>query len=197
MAAISVMVGNSLLARISTEARNIVAVSVHGDMIGAPLATLEATGGHYENSVNSDHRIFIDSYEINDGDTVKVSFSESAPALTLGQTIDELCLNETYTNQDSETEAEIWRGLRLQTKLRQRVLVEFHAPSGEVTAHRTPNDSDMYSINAIWDWTKPDQVRVSLSSTSYAALEAKQNGTTIKRSCLLYGECLSFRLKAL
>ncbi len=197
MAAISVTVGNSLLARISTESRNIVAVSVHGDMIGGSLATLEATGGHYENSIYSDHRIFIDSHEINDGDIVEISFSESELDPTLGQTIDELCLNETDTNEDPKTDADIWRGLRAQTKLRGGVLVEFHVPNEEVTVYRTPNDSDMYSINAIWDWTKPDQVRVSFSSTSYAALEAGQNGITIKRSRLLHGESLSFQLKAL
>ena len=192
MAAISVATNSIILATISTEAKNIVSVHIHGDTIGPELAHINATGGNYEGASNSDHRIFIADYEITESHRIEISFSEGVLDFPLGKTIDDFYSDDEPEFGPWQPESEIWEFLRHKPKVRDGFKLELVKPNGEIVSVQTAPGSYSFGLSVGWNWKRPDTARISLTSASIDAIENRRGSTDHASFRIKLGQSICF-----
>lgn len=197
MAAISVTVNGATLNTVSTDARNVVAVHIHGDLVGPELAHINATGGSYGKSDGTDHRIFIEDLEIKESDEIVISLLEKGIDCPIGKTIEELHPGDGAGSKTWQLEDKVWNDLRRKRQMRRGFWLELIKPDGEAVVAQTTPESYMFGLNVVWNWTRPDSARVSLSSASIDSIESRQDGTQYTSFRIQFGQSVRFVVKQL
>jgi len=184
------------LVAVSTEGLNVLTVRVHGDVIGPEFAFVDVSGGHYGDEQYNKHLIWVNEREIDPGDEVEVAFRKETLTSEPGKTIEEL-----YPGHEAEvgrwqSVEEVFKDLAKTPKVREQFAFQVVSPSGEVIKSRTEANDHGFGFSVLWDWTHPDIARVSLTSSSLAAVENRQGGTKHARIRLKLDQSVKLRVGA-
>lgn len=184
------------LVTISTEGLNVVVVRVQGDRIGPEFASIQAIGGRYGEEKDNKHLIWVDEHQIAQGDEVGVEFLEEVTTSHPGKTIDELYPDDDNQTGPQQSVEEIFQDLARKPNVRERFTFRVVPPSGEViNACTEPNDHS-FGFCVLWDWTRPDEARVSLTSDSLEGIEKKQAGANHSQFRLQFSQVVKLRVSA-
>jgi hypothetical protein len=194
MAGFLVTVNGTPLASISNEGLNIIAVQVHGDVIGEELAVIEVFGGMYGHGTADKHLIWISDHEISADDEVEIAFSESVSTSHSGKTIEELHPEAGSKNGSGQSMDDLFEELSSRPRVREKFTFELVQPDGDMI--RTSTDPSDYSFHfsAMWKWTKPDEARVSLSSNTLEKIARREDGSNHAAFRLQFGQKTTLRI---
>jgi hypothetical protein len=181
---------------VSTEGMNVFSVRVGGDVISLELASLDVSGGYYGDDSENTHFIWLSEQEISAGDEVEVVFLQEASTSQAGKTIEELHPDEQVQCGPPIPIDMIFRHLAGRPKLREHFAFSLVPPSGEVITAQTEQDDHSFGFSVLWNWTRPEEARVSLSSTSLENIEKRQSGADHARFKLHFGERVRLRVSA-
>ncbi len=194
MAGFLVTVNGKQLASVSNEGLNIIAVQVHGDVIGEELATVEVFGGNYGNGEADKHLIWVSDYEISTRDEVEIAFSEDVATSYPGKTIEELHPETGKHDEPCQPTEDLFKELATRPKLREKHTFELVAPDGEVIRTSTGHDEYSFHFSAMWKWTKPDEARASLTSNSLEKIAKREDGSNHASFTLQFGQSVKLRV---
>ena len=81
-------------------------------------------------------------------------------------------------------------------KLRDGFNFELLPPDGDLIRASTDPGVFSYHLSAMWNWTKPDRARVSLTSSSLEKIASREDGARHAAFALMFGEKFTFRISA-
>lgn len=181
---------------VSTEGLNVLPVRVHSDLISPEFAFIDVSGGYYGDEENKKHLIWLHEKEINPGDEVEVEFLEEISTLDPGKTIEELYPDDEAQTGPSQSVEEIFKDLAKKPKVREKFSFRLVSPSEEDINSRTEENDHSFGFCILWDWTRPNEARVSLSSNSLESVEKRQGGPEQARFRLQFGKRVRWRVSA-
>lgn len=194
MAGLLVTVNGTTLASVSNAGLNIIAVQVHGDVIGEEIATIEVFGGLYGHGDADKHLIWVSDHEISRDDEVEIAFGEKVSTSHPGKTIEELHPESGRQDGPGQSMDDLFEELSSRPRVREKFTFELVQPDGEMI--RTSTDPTDYSFHfsAMWKWTKPDEARVSLSSNTLEKIGKREDGSNHAAFRLQFGQITTLRI---
>jgi len=196
MAGLIVAINGKPMASVSDAGLNIVTVQVHGDVLGDELAALDVHGGLYGQGDADKHLIWISDHEISARDEVEIEFGEEVSTSYRGKTIEELHPEPSNQEGSEQSMDDLVEDLSTRPKLRDGFNFELLPPDGDLIRASTDPDVFSYHLSAMWNWTKPDRARVSLTSNSLEKIANREDGTKHAAFVLMFGEKFTFRISA-
>ena len=194
MAGFQVTVNGRHLASVSNEDLNIIAVNVHGDVIGEELATVEVFGGNYGNGEADKHLIWVSDHEISTDDEVEIVFREDVSTSPPGKTIEELYPEAENQDGSRQSMEDLFKELATRPKLREKHTFELVLPDGDLIRTSTGHDDYSFHFGAMWKWTKPDEARVSLSSNTLEKIAKREDGSNHAMFKMQFGQKVKLRV---
>lgn len=194
MAGFQVTINGEPLAAVSNDGLNIIAVQVHGDVIGEELASVDVYGGNYGNGEADKHLIWISDHELSKDDEVEIAFSEEVPTSHPGKTIEELHPDSGEQDKSCQSIEEMFEELATRPKLREKHTFELTPPDGEIIRKSTSNDDYSFHFSAMWRWIKPDEARISLTSNTLERIVKREDGSNHATLKLRYGQKVRLRI---
>jgi len=191
-----VSLNGKFLVAVSTEGLNVLSVRVHGDLISPEFALIYVSGGHYGDETNNKHLIWLNDQEIGPGDEVEVEFREETSTSTPGKTIEELYPDDVPKMRPWQSIEEIFKDLAKKPKVREKFVFQVEPPSTEAINSCTEPNDHSFGFSILWDWTRPNDARVSLSSNTLDSIERRQDGTEHARFRLQFGQRVNLRVSA-
>jgi hypothetical protein len=194
MPGLAVSLNGRKLAVVSTEAANILSVRVHGDVIGPEFANVDVSGGLYGEGEKSVHLTWVNEQEIAPGDEIEVVFLESASTSHAGKTIEELYPAEDEPMGPWPPLDIAFREIAKQPKVRDGFRFRVVPPTGEPTECRMGPNDHLFGFSVLWNWTRPERARVSLSSSTLDEVERRAGGTDYANFILQFGQAVKLRV---
>jgi len=154
------------VATVSCEGRDVMHLSVHGDMTAADFALAEISGGTYKSDSDQNHSIWLDEFKVKPGAPVEIAFLEFATDSHRGQAIEELYPDEASFEPNEVSVEDVVRKLKRQKRLRKRYRFHLSATNVSPIAAETRTDDYSFSFNVLWNWNHPRRARVALLSHS-------------------------------
>lgn len=196
MAGLIVAINGKPKASVSAAGLNILTVQVHGDVLGDELSALDVHGGLYGHGDADKHLIWVSNHEISAEDEVVIEFGEEVSTSHRGKTIEELHPEPSSQKGPEQSMDDLVEELSARPTLRDSFNFELRPSKGELIRASTDLDVFSYHLSAMWNWTKPDQARVSLTSNSLEKIANREDGTKHAAFTLNFGEKLTFRVSA-
>jgi hypothetical protein len=194
MAGFQVTINGKQLAAVSNDGLNIIAVQVHGDVIGEELASVDIFGGNYGNGEADKHLIWISDYEISNNDEVEIVFVEQVSTSYPGITIEELHPDDGVQDKPRQSIEDIFEELATRPKLREKHTFELTSPDGDVILKSTSNDDYSFHFSAMWRWIKADAARISLTSNTLERIAKREDGSNHATLNLRFGQKVKLRV---
>jgi len=195
MSGLKFLLNGQELASISNRDRNIISAYVAGDVIGPELATAHMTGGYYGEPKETDHRIWLDGVEINEGDEIEIQFLETISTSGPGLSIEELAAaNANDTKSEEPDREDIFAWLARQPKVRERFLFELETSKHNFIKSKTLKDDFSFHFGVMWKWTTPNEASVRLTSTSLENMKKEVVGKKHGQLKLEPGQWIKFRV---
>jgi hypothetical protein len=193
MPGITIHLGEKHLATISLARLNIVDVSAYGALDQDPGALLHASGGNYDGSEASGHRIWLDQLPLQPKQTLKVCFVETCESGDKGNTIAELYPDEEPCDQaDFLITPEMEQELRARPRLYDAFAVRTDTSRGQQAIASSEKSNTSFTFRVLWNWTQPDQVRVDLTTHCLENVIERTSGRRHLTDVLTYGESACF-----
>ncbi len=164
MPAFQLSVGSHDLATVSCDERDVICVSVHGDMTVELFASAEISGGVYRAGHENGHLTWIDEHPLEPGANVELLFLESATDSHPGQTIDELYGYEERMSQGDLTIEGAMSELKQRPRLRARYQIQLSGTGTGPLVAQTRAGDHSFSFTVLWNWKHPRRARVALLS---------------------------------
>ncbi|MCB9875936.1 MAG: hypothetical protein H6821_17350 [Planctomycetaceae bacterium] len=187
-------VNSQLVGTLSTDELTVVALHVHGDTIGPEIAEIDVTGGRYGDENDNLHLILVSSREISPGDLVEIGFLEETETTLKGQTIEELFADEPEIwgplLPESEEIARLERTLKSRNSFNYEMLIPDSPPLSGCTVPGTFT----LGLHVVWDSSRPESARVSLSSNSLERIGKRESGDNYAKCKLRFGQSVGLRL---
>ena len=193
---LAISLNGNHVATVSTEGLNVVGVRIHGDVIGPEFATIDVSGGLYEEGREGKHFIWIEQRKIAAGDEVEVTLLESAVTSPPGRTIEELYPENERPTGPAQSVEQVYLDLLKRPRIRESFIFQVVPPTGEPISARTSQGDHSFGFSVMWDWLHPERVRVSLSSNSLENIVKRTGGTDHANFFLQYGEGVKLRVDA-
>ena len=187
-------VNGQLIGKLSTDGLSVVAVHVHGDTVGPELAEIDITGGRYGQENDNCHLIYVSSREVASGDLVEVQFLEHTETTLKGHTIEELFEDEPEIWGPHLPEGEEFARLERTPKVRNSFRFEMLSPGSEPLNGCTVPDTFTLGLHILWDWTRPETARVSLSSNTLERISRRESGESYAKFKLQFNQSVRLRL---
>ena len=194
MAGLMVAVNGKSLASVSDAGLNIIAVQIHGDVVGEELAVVEVFGGLYGQGDADKHLIWIADYELSQDDEVEITFVERISTSHEGKTIEELHPESSSDAKSGQSMDDLYEELSALPKVRERFTFELVAPDGEMVRMSTGPDDYSFHLSAMWRWIKPTEARVSLTSNTLEKISKRQHGSDHTAFTLQFGQSTKLRI---
>ena len=194
MAGFRVTVNGKQLASVSNERLNIVTVQVHGDVIGEELAVIDVFGGLYEGKESDSHLIWVNDHVITAGDEVEVTFMDDIATSHRGKTIEELHPEAGQQMGPWQPMEEIFKDLVKEPRLREIFHFELAPSHGKIIQSSTGPNEYMFHFSAMWKWTKPDEIKVSLTSNTLEGIEKRTKGEKHAGFSMQFGQGVKLRV---
>ena len=194
MAGFRVTVNGEQLASVSNDGLNIITVQVHGDVVGEEVAVIEVFGGNYGDGEADKHLIWVNDHQITSSDEVEVTFCENIGTSHPGKTIEELHPETEQQMGPWQPMEEIINDLAKRPRQRKNFIFELVSPFGKKIRSSTGLNEYMFHFSAMWNWSKPEQARVSLTSNSLEGIKKKENGVRHAGFSLQFGQGVKLRV---
>lgn len=194
MAGLIVAINGTPLASVADAGLNILTVQVHGDVLGEEISALDVHGGLYGHGDADKHVIWVNGHEILVADEVEIAFRDQVSTSHPGKTIEELYPESSNQESPEQSIEDLAKDLSKRPKLRDRFAFELLPPDGDMIRASTDIDDFSYHLSAMWNWKKPDQARVSLTSNSIEKIARREDGSRHAAFVLRFGEKFTFRV---
>ena len=194
MAGLMVAINGKSLASVSDDGLNIIAVQIHGDVVGEELAVVEVFGGLYGQGAADKHLIWIADHEISQDDEVEITFVEEISTSHEGKTIEELHPESSSSAESGQSMHDLYEELSALPKVRERFTFNLVAPNGEMMRTRTGPDDYSFHLSAMWRWIKPTEARVSLTSNTLEKISKQEDGLDHAAFALQFGQSMKLRI---
>ena len=194
MAGLMVAVNGKSLASVSDEGLNIIAVQVHGDVVGEELAVIEVFGGLYGQGDADKHLIWIADHELSQDDEVGITFFEEISTSHKGKTIEELHPNSISNAKSGQTMDDLFEEISALPKVRERFTFVLVPPEGEMVRTSTGPEDYSFHLTAMWRWIKPSEARVSLTSNTLEKISKRESGSDHAAFALQFGQSVKLRI---
>jgi hypothetical protein len=194
MAGLLVAVNGRPLASVSSADLNIIAVQVHGDVVGEEIAAIEAFGGLYGHGDVDKHLIWVTDHEISRDDTVEITFLDQVSTSHPGKTIEELYPESGTQNGSGQSMDDLYKDLSSRPKVRDKFAFELVKPDGDMIRTSTGPEDYSFHFSAMWKWTKPDEATASLNSNTLERIVKREDGSNHAAFKLRFGEKMTLRV---
>lgn len=193
MPSLRVELDGARVTTISLADGDIVHVSVHGALDRNPKAALDAAGGNYEPG----GRGYLTWAElpVPAGAVLKVTLHEGCENPDEGKTLQELFPGEELSTQtDFTINDEMAAEIRARPQLHQAFSVQASTSRGEQAMAVSDTHNTSFTFHVVWDYTRPGQARVHLSTHCLDDIVARRLGTSHLQVLLSFGDSASFVL---
>lgn len=195
MSGLKILLNNRELAAVSNHKRNIISAYVAGDVIGPELAALHLIGGYYGDPEETIHRIWLDAFELAEGDEIEIQFLKSISTTGSGMSIEEHAAAHTKDEASEEADDEdIHTWLARQPKARDHFSFELEMTNCDLIRTKSGPEDFSFHFGVMWKWTNPDEASVRLSSTSLENMKQQKAGTVLSELKLHPGCGVKFRV---
>lgn len=194
MLGITIDINGTHIATIDLAEMEVVNVSVHGALDQKPKAVLTAYGGNYS-AGGCGHLIWVAEQSLERGEVLNVKFTEACGISDRGLTIQELYPDEEpVTQTDFKINDELAAEIRARPRLHEAFAVEVATSHGQQAAAMSNELNTSFSFGVLWDFTRPDQARVRLTTHCLDDLLARKAGTSHLEAVISLGDSASFSL---
>jgi hypothetical protein len=196
MPCLSVELDGAPVTTINLAGMVVVDVSVHGALDRNPKAALAAGGGS-DAQGGRGYLIWVTELPIQAGAVLKVVFHEACENPDEGKTIQELFPDdEPCTRTDFKLNDEMAAEIRARPQLHQAFSVQATTSHGQQAMAVSDIHNTSFAFRVVWDYTRPSQARIHLSTNCLDDLLARRIGTSHLQALLLFGDSASFVLTA-
>ncbi|WP_171088936.1 hypothetical protein [Usitatibacter rugosus] len=195
MPGIAIALNNVPLATVSTEGTSVLTVRVNGDMLGPDFASLDVSGGNYDENLGpKTYLTWVHDQPMRPGDEIEVTLVESATTNVDGKTIDELFPDYEEPVGPSQPLSELFRDLAGRPRIRERFSFRLASTESEPISTATGPGDHSFGFSVLWDSLHPERARVSLSSANLECIEARKPGTRLADLTLHCGQGVRLRV---
>ena len=182
------------LVTIAADNLSTLAVHVMGGCIRPELANCEVSGGLYNEGPENISLSWTPDLELKSGDELSITFVDNASISHPGKTNDER-YPDGPTEEDCSLSTE-GRLDKLEKAARSRDGFQLHltAPNGDQLEICSIDDSYSFSFGIHWDWTRPEQARVTLRTYPIRWLKDNTGSTDHARFEIAFGDQVAFRV---
>ena len=173
---------------------NVLSLRVHGDRLSTEFASLEISGGLYGEGTENRNLIWASDHVLMPGDEIAVTFLENAVTSHAGKTIEELFPDEKEPQGPRQPIEQIFQSIAQRPKVRDRFSFLLSPPAGPPVNFETSPEDHSFGFSILWDWTRPELLRASLSSNSLDGIAKREGGTDYASLRLRFGERVIFRV---
>ena len=194
MPGISIQLGGSHVATINLSGMDVVDVSVHGALDQNPKAALGAIGGNYAEG-GCGHLIWISDQSLLPGEVLSVKLNEACDGSDQGKTIQELFPDDEPSAQtDFTITDEMAAEIRTRPRLHEDFAVQVETSLGPRAVAVSNEHNTSFTFGVLWDFTRPTQARVRLTTHCLEDVLARRTGTNHLETILSVGDSASFVL---
>jgi len=189
-----VLLNEQHLVTIAADNLNILGVSVMGSCVREELANCEVSGGLYNEGPENISLWWTPDLELQADDELTIEFLQDTRISRPGKTTEEL-YPEGPTDEDrAPSNDERLRQLENTPQVRNGFHFALTAPDGGQLRVLSQDSDHGFAFSVRWDWTRPEQARVSLHSYSLVSLKDRAGGTDYARFKIAYGDQVKFRV---
>ena len=179
---------------VSSVGLNVLSLRVHGDRVSPEFSSLEISGGLYGEGSENKHLIWECDHNLAPGDEIAVTFLENALTSRAGKTIEELFPDEKEPQGPRQPIEQIFQNIAQRPKVRDRFSFLLSPPAAQPMNFETSPEDHSFGFSILWDWTRPELLRASLSSNSLDGIAKREGGTDYASFRLQFGERVIFRV---
>lgn len=195
MPALSVSFDGNHIATVCTDGYDVLSVRISGTRIDKNLAELEVAGGTFPEDGESNYLTWVDALPVQHGQSIAISFLESAKSSHPGKTIEELFPDEKLPEKcDFKPMSEIVNGLRSVPTLRDGFSFCLASSKGSKFVGKTMAKDHGFGFSIVWNAWHPERARVSLHSYTLDSLETRGLMNDHYKELIHYGEEIRFEL---
>lgn len=177
---LNVTVDGAAVATVDTDGRDIVSVMVGGSRDDEDFADLSVTGGVYDQSGTTEHRIWVDQMHLTAGQVIGVEFLTDATPRGEGKTIEELYPDPPEFHPPSPLDrAELVAEIRALPLVRDGFTLRFMGSDGMSVTHTTVAEEHGFGFSVLWNRQRPDRVSISLHCYTIDSVAAETPGRTL------------------
>lgn len=196
MPGIAIELNGSHFITIDLAGMNVVDVSVHGALDQAPKAVLDAHGGTYSDG-GCGHLIWVAEQSILPGEALSVKLIAACGITARGRTIQELYPDdEPVCQTDFTISEEMAIEIRARPRMHEAFSVEAATSNGQLAAAISNELNTSFTFGVLWDFTRPNQARVRLTTHCLDDVLARKAGTKHLEAVLSLGDSASFSLNS-
>lgn len=174
MPAVSVLVDNTLMARVRTEGLDVLSVNVGGAKIDEAFATVEFSGGKYPVDGESSHLVWLSEVALRPGQCVRVEVSHHGDATHAGKTLADLFPDSSDETEKVVNRHEVVDQLRLRPYLREHCSLAILSSGGDSQRVTVQESEHGFGASFLWNSTRPDRVSASLHTYSLDQLDSQE-----------------------
>lgn len=195
MVGLRFLLNNRELAVVSNENRNILTAYVSGDVIDKELASASMTGGNYSDGSESAHKIWVDDIELVEGDEIEIQFLADVQSCSSAMTLKEHALaHEDDVNDVDLGEDDMYAWFAKQPRIKERFVFDLMVGSADWVKLYTNETEFSFHFGVMWKWTNPNEVTVSLTSSTLEGMENRSGGRALVKDKISSGQCIKFRV---
>jgi hypothetical protein len=189
-----VRINKKVVASVSSEDLNIIAVRIQGDVLSQEVATLHVTGGYY-GEPETRHLLWVDDHEISEQDEIEIQFQEVVENSHLGKTIEELHPESAVSGGGEPVDmAELAKELEAQPRVRSSFDLHVCASGAEPQIFKVREPDYSFFVSVMWTWKSMDSVKLGISSTTIQDIVDRKPGTDYLRGRLGRGHSVRVRI---
>ena len=177
---LNVTVDGTAVATVDTNGRDIVTVRVGGSRDDEDFADLSVTGGIYDQSGTTEHRIWVDQMHLAAGQIIGVEFLTEASPRGEGKTIEELYPDlPEYRVPTPVDRAELAAEIRQLPLVRDGFTLRLVGSDGVSATYATASEEHGFGFSVLWNRQRPDRISVSLSCYTIDSVATETPGRTL------------------
>ena len=197
MVGLRFLLNNRELAVVSNENRNILSAYVSGDVIEKELASTSMIGGNYDDGSESTHKIWVDDIVLAEGDEIEIQFLSDVQSCSSAMTLKEHALAHADDRNDNDLgKDDMYTWLAKQPRIKERFVFDLKVGSADWVKLYTNEEDFSFHFGVMWKWTNPNQVSVSLTSSTLEVMENQSGGRMLRKDKFSVGEGLKLRVGA-
>lgn len=196
MPCLSIELDGTRVTMISLADMDVVDVSVHGALDRNPKAGLHAMGVN-PSAGSSGSLIWLPEQALLAGQVVRVTLLEACEEPDRGRTMEEIFPDDEPCMQTDFTISEAMAAeIRARPQLHQAFAVQASTSQGQQAVAVSDPRNTSFTFGVVWDFTRPDQARVRLTSHCLDDVLARRAGPSHLQALLSLGDSASFVLTA-
>jgi len=196
MPCLSIELDGTRVTMISLADMDVVDVSVHGALDRNPKAGLHAMGVN-PSAGGSGSLTWLPEQALLAGQVVRVTLLEACEEPDRGRTMEEIFPDDEPCMQTDFTISEAMAAeIRARPQLHQAFAVQASTSQGQQAVAVSDPRNTSFTFGVVWDFTRPDQARVRLTSHCLDDVLARRAGPSHLQALLSLGDSASFVLTA-